>query len=154
MPLHHADMRTFNLDTRYEAVLCLFGVIGYMQDTADMTKALQQMREHLAPQGVLLLEPWLNPETVTDRFLRADAAKRQGLEVTRMNYTRVVGNKSLLDVHYLIGDETGVRHVEERREMTLFTDDEYREALRVAGFGDVMLEAYGPQGRGLYVAQV
>lgn len=154
VPLHHADMRTFNLDTRYDAVLCLFGVIGYMQDVADMTKALERMREHLAPQGVLLLEPWLNPETVTDRFLRADAAKRQGLEVTRMNYTRVVGNKSLLDVHYLIGDETGVRHVEERREMTLFTDDEYREALRAAGFGDVMLEAYGPQGRGLYVAQV
>src|SRR5690606_4491754 len=128
--------------------------IGYMQDTADMTKALQQMREHLAPQGVLLLEPWLNPETVTDRFLRADAARRQGLEVTRMDYTRVVGNKSLLDVHYLIGDETGVRRVEGRREMTLFTGDEYREARRVAGFGDVMLEAYGPQGRGLYVAQV
>lgn len=154
VPLHQADMRTFNLDTRYDAILCLFGVIGFMPDTADLTRALERMREHLVPNGVLLLEPWLNPETVTDGYLHADAARRQGLEVSRMNYTRVVGNKSLLDVHYLIGDETGIRHVEERREMTLFTDDEYREALRAAGFGDVMLEAYGPQGRGLYVAQV
>lgn len=154
VPLHRGDMRTFTLETRYDAVLALFGVIGYMGDVGELTKALATMREHLEPRGVLLLEPWLTPDIVKDRFLRADAAKRTGLEVTRMNYTRVVGNKSLLDVHYLIGDETGVRHVEERREMTLFTHDEYREALREAGFGDVLLEAYGPQGRGLYVAQV
>ncbi len=154
LPLHLGDMRTFSLDARYDAILCLFGVIGYMPDVANMTTALRTIREHLVPKGVFLLEPWLTPDIVTDRFLRADVAKRQGLEVTRMNYTRVVGNKSLLDVHYLIGDETGIRHVEQQREMTLFTDEEYREALLEAGFGDVLLDAYGPQGRGLYTAQV
>ena len=70
-----------------------------------------------------------------------------------MNYTRIVGNRSLLDIHYLIGTDSGVRHVQELRTLTLFTDAEYRTALKAAGFGDVVLEAYGPQGRGLYIAQ-
>ncbi len=154
VPLHKADMRDFNLDVRYDAILCLFGMIGYMEDVPMMTQALERMREHLVPRGVLLLEPWLTPELAHDRYLRTDTAQRTGLEVMRMNFTRVMGNKSLLTVHYLIGDEHGVRHVEELRELTLFTDDEYRTALRDAGFGDLHLEAYGPQGRGLYVAQV
>ena len=153
VPLHQGDMRDFNLETRYDAVLCLFGVIGYMTDTNEMTRSISRMREHLNPGGVLLLEPWLTPDIARDRYLRADSAKRAGMEVERMNFTRVVGNKSLLSVHYLIGDENGVRHVQEEREMTLFTNDEYTESLRAAGFGDVVLEAYGPQGRGLYIAQ-
>ncbi len=153
VPLHQADLRDFNLDVRYDAILCLFGVIGYMADVGEMTESLTRMRQHLAPKGVLLLEPWLTPDLARDRFLRSDTAERPGLEVMRMNFTRVVGNKSLLTVHYLIGDEYGVRHVEELRELSLFTGDEYRQALRDAGFGDVQLEAYGPQGRGLYVAQ-
>lgn len=153
VPLHHGDMRDFHLGTSYDAVLSLFGMIGHMENVDELTSCLTCMREHLAPHGVLLLEPWLTPDLARDRFLRADSAKRLGLEVQRMNFTRIVGNKSILSVHYLIGDHNGVRHVQELRELTLFTDEEYREALRRAGFGEVVLEAYGPQGRGLYVAQ-
>lgn len=154
VPLHQGDMREFALEARYDAILCLFGVIGYMDDVEEMAEALTRMREHLAPKGVLLLEPWLTPDLATNRYLRADSAKRTGLEVQRMNFTRIVGNKSILSIHYLIGDQNGVRHVQELRELTLFTEEEYREALKLAGFGDVVLEAYGPQGRGLYIAQV
>ncbi len=153
VPLHQADMRNFSLASRFDAVLCLFGVIGYMKDVTEMTTALGQMHQHLVPGGLLLLEPWLSVETATHGFLRADAAERAGMEVARMNYTSIKGNKSIINVHYLIGDEHGVRHTEEMREMTLFSEDEYRDALREAGFGDVALEAYGPQGRGLYIAQ-
>jgi SAM-dependent methyltransferase len=154
MPLHCADMREFNLDTRYDAILALFGVIGYMADVGEMITALRRMREHLVPHGVLLLEPWLTPDTATNRYLRADSAERPGMKVQRMNFTRVVDNKSILSIHYLIGDGHGVRHVQEIRQLTLFTEDDYRHALKEAGFGEVVLEAYGPQGRGLYVAQV
>lgn len=154
LPLHLGDMRDFTLEARYDGVLCLFGVIGYLANVAEMTKALKRMRVHLAPRGALLLEPWLTPDLVRDGFLQASKAKREGLEVARMNFTTVVGNKSRIDIHYLIGDEKGIRHLRSQRELTLFTDEQYRQGLRNAGFGDVELEAYGPQGRGLYVAQV
>jgi ubiquinone/menaquinone biosynthesis C-methylase UbiE len=154
MPLHCADMREINLDTRYDSIMALFGVIGYMPDYDNMVLALRSMREHLVPHGVLLLEPWLTPENATNHYLRADSAKRPGVEVSRMNFTRIVENKTILSVHYLIGDRFGVRHVQEIRQLTLFNDDQYRSALKEAGFGEVMLEAYGPQGRGMYVAQI
>jgi dTDP-3-amino-3,4,6-trideoxy-alpha-D-glucopyranose N,N-dimethyltransferase len=153
LPLHQGDMRDFALDGRFDAILCLFGMIGYLRTTTEVTQALQRMRDHLAPGGVLLLEPWLSAEAVTDGHVKADRAVRPGLTVQRMNYSRVVGNRSLIDIHYLIGDESGVRHVQEKKTLTMFTDAEYRGALRDAGFGNVVLEAYGPQGRGLYVAQ-
>ena len=127
VPLHQADMRTFDLGKSFDAVLCLFGVIGYMKDQKEMTKALQAMHRHLVPGGVLLLEPWLSPEMAEDGHLRTDFAERGEMEVSRMNFTRVKGSKSILTTHYLIGDELGVRHVEETRERTLFTDAQYRE---------------------------
>ena len=153
VPLHLGDMRDFQLESRFDAVLCLFGMIGYLTDVADMTLALRCMRNHLVPGGALLLEPWLSPEQVTEGHVKIDRAVRPGLFVQRMNYTRIVKNRSELDIHYLIGTEQGVRHVQELRSLTLFTDAEYRQAFKAAGFGDVVLEAYGPQGRGLYIAQ-
>ena len=118
-----------------------------------MTRALKAMHRHLVPGGVLLLEPWLSPEMAEDGHLRTDFAERGEMEVARMNFTQVKGSKSILTTHYLIGDEHGVRHIEETRERTLFTDAQYRAALRDADFGELSLEAYGPQGRGLYVAE-
>lgn len=153
VPLHRADMRAFDLGTRFDAVLCLFGVIGYTRSVLELTRALRAMRRHLVPGGVLLLEPWLSPESAEDGYLRSDFAERADLEVARMNFTRVRGKRSRVTIHYLIGDDHGVRHVVEQRVQTLFTEREYRKALRNAAFGDVGLESYGPQGRGLYVAQ-
>lgn len=153
VPLHQGDMRDFALGARFDAVLCLFGVIGYMPNVAEMTRAIATMYSHLVPGGVLLLEPWLSPGQATHGRVRPLTARRPGLEVQRMNYTRVSGNTLVIDIHYLIGDERGVRHIQEIRTLRLFTEQEYRTALRDAGVGEIQLEAYGPQGRGLYVVQ-
>lgn len=153
VPLHEEDMRDFDLGHQFDAVLCLFGVIGYMDDVAEMTRTLTAIRRHLVPGGVLMLEPWLSPEAVQPGYLESAFAERSGMEVARMNFTRVNGNKSQVSMHYLIGDANGIRHIQELKQRTLFTEAEYHDALEEAGFGDVALEAYGPQGRGLYVAQ-
>ena len=50
--------------------------------------------------------------------------------------------KSLLTVHYLIGDEHGVRHVEELRELTLFTEQHL-----LGGCGFHVTHAKTPLGR-------
>lgn len=52
-----ADMADFHLSHRYDAVLCLFSSIGYLQDLDRVTRALTCFREHLTPGGVIVIEP-------------------------------------------------------------------------------------------------
>jgi hypothetical protein len=76
----------------------------------------------------------------------------QDLKVARMSRSEpAVDNLSVLDFHYLVGDEKGVRHVTERHELGLFEDHEYRRAFEQAGLTPNRDEE-GPCGRGLYFA--
>ena len=56
-----ADMSDFHLSGRYDAVLCLFSSIGYLKTLDRVGGALTCFREHLAPEGVIVIEPWFPP---------------------------------------------------------------------------------------------
>src|SRR5438067_67243 len=64
VPLHEGDMRDFDLGRRFDAVTCLFSAIGYMLTVEELAAAVASMARHLEPGGVLLVEPWLEPEAV------------------------------------------------------------------------------------------
>src|SRR5438552_18690134 len=52
-----ADMSDFHLSRRYDAVLCLFSSIAYLQTIQRVSRAVISFREHLAPGGVVIVEP-------------------------------------------------------------------------------------------------
>jgi trans-aconitate methyltransferase len=52
-----ADMRSFTMEKRYDVVQCLFSSIGYLLRPEDTIAALKRFRSHLAPGGVVLVEP-------------------------------------------------------------------------------------------------
>jgi SAM-dependent methyltransferase len=52
-------METFDIDERFDAVVCLFSSIGY---TSDLPGAMSSMARHLNPGGVHIVEPWLRPD--------------------------------------------------------------------------------------------
>src|ERR1035441_3993229 len=56
-----ADMRSLQLGKRYDVVQGLFSSIGYLLTPDDIVAALKSFREHLAPGGIILVEPWLTP---------------------------------------------------------------------------------------------
>jgi dTDP-4-amino-2,4-dideoxy-beta-L-xylose N-methyltransferase len=66
--LHEADMRAFDLGTRFDAVICLSSSIAHMQTLADLDRAVACMARHVQDAGVLVIEPWDFPEDprVTD----------------------------------------------------------------------------------------
>lgn len=73
IPLHEADMRTFDLGRTFDVVTCLFSSIGYFTELDDMQAAIGNMASHLAPGGVLIVEPWIHP----DGWVRP-ASRRRG----------------------------------------------------------------------------
>ena len=56
-----ADMTDFQLQRRYDAVLCLFSSIGYVRTLERLGQAFRCFRDHLAAAGVIVVEPWFLP---------------------------------------------------------------------------------------------
>ncbi len=48
--MHGASMDSFDIDEKFDAVVCLFPPIGY---TSDLSGAIGWMASHLNPGGVL-----------------------------------------------------------------------------------------------------
>ena len=131
--LHHGDFTQFNLGKKYDAVICMFGSIGYSGTLAKLQDAIKCMTNHLRPGGVLILEPWLTPESYIPGKITADLIDQPGLKACRMYINQLVDKHSWLDIEYLIADNSGVHRFSEQHLLGLFTNQEYMDALNDGG---------------------
>ncbi len=147
---HHADMTSFQLSKKYDIIICLFSSIGYVKTKQRLHQAIKNMAHHLAPGGILVIEPWFSPEAFTPGTLHGQFVDRPDLKIARMNISTVHDNLSIMNMHHLVGTPNGIEHFIETHEMGLFTRDEYQDALRIAN----LQPTYDPEGltgRGLHV---
>jgi hypothetical protein len=95
------------------------------------------MAAHLAPGGVLVIDGWVRPDAWwPGTHVNALAETADGVAATRVVRTWRDGDRSILDMRYLIATvDDGFAQEQERHELTLFTDAEYR-----AAFGAASLE--------------
>ena len=147
------DMCAFSLPHRYDAVLCLFSAIGYVRTLDRVREALVRFREHLAPGGIIVVEPWFPPDVLNTSRIVKNIGEGEGLRVSRTSRVAVDGRMSRLFFEYEIEDDEGVRHASEVHELGLFTTGEMLEAFWQAGL-DVDHDPKGLSDRGLFVARV
>jgi SAM-dependent methyltransferase len=147
-----ADMSDFRLPDRYDAVLCLFSSVGYLCTLERVTRALICFREHLAPGGVALVEPWFPPRVLEVGKQFTHTGESHGVKVARHSRTVINGRLSRLLFDYEIEEHGEVRHMSEVHDLGLFTAEELMEAFRAAGL-DAQHDAEGLTGRGLFVAR-
>jgi SAM-dependent methyltransferase len=149
---HEGDMVAFDLGKRFDAVVCMFSSIGYVQTEERLRSAIAAMVRHLEPGGVVVVEPWLTPEAWLDRHVGAVFVDEPELKIARINAAEREGNLSMFEFEYLAGTPDGVEHFTERHELGLFTVEEYLGAFRAAGL-EADHDPEGPMGRGLYVTR-
>lgn len=129
-----ADMRHLSLDRTFDVVSCLFSSIGYMSSEEDLDSAVSAMVSHLCPGGVFVMDGWVRPDAwMDDHPIHLLSASDARVTVARMSRSRHEGNKTFLDMHYLIGSRRGLDHEVEVHEMTLFQPTQYEAALHHAG---------------------
>ena len=149
--LLEGDMRDFDLGRRFDAVVCMFSSIGYVQGADELRRAVAAMARHLEPGGVLVVEPWLSPDRIELPHVGAVFVDEPELKIARIDTVEVEGNRSILELHYLVGTPERVEQFTERHELTLFTVEEMLDAFRAAGLDVEHDPEGGPMGRGLYV---
>ncbi len=153
--LVESDMRTLDpvgLGGPFDVVTCLFSAIAYMTDLSSLHEAVASMGRCLAPGGMLVVEPFLEPEVVELGRPWATFVDRTDLKIARMDVPKLEGRLLQLEFEYLIADADGVRHVPECHHIGLFTVQEIGEAFRAAGLA-WEFEPRGLTGRGLHLGR-
>jgi SAM-dependent methyltransferase len=130
---HVSDMTKFRLGREYDAILCLSSAIGYVRTVAALNGTIANMAAHLAPGGVIIIEPWFEPGQLTDRDVSATAQVADGLAVCRVSRTLVDHAISRLECEYLIGRPEGIERRAEVHTLGLFTEQQMESAFRRAG---------------------
>lgn len=132
--LVEADMRSFSLGRRFDAVTCLFSSIGYMGSTDDLRAAIRNMAHHLHADGVLIVDTWVRPDAWRPSgSVHIDIAKGDALSVVRVARSERSGRMTHLEMHHLVARLDRVEHLVDHHALTLFEPVEYEEALAVAG---------------------
>ena len=147
-----ADMRSFELHKRYDVVQCLFSSIGYLLTSADVVSALTCFRDHLAPGGVVMVEPWFSPTEYHVGSIHMLTVDRPELKICRMNVSEREGDTSILNFHYLTVTREGVRRMEETHRLALISAEEMASHFRAAHLA-CTFDPVGLNGRGLFVAR-
>jgi SAM-dependent methyltransferase len=146
-----ADMSDFQLPHRYDAVLCLFSSIGYLKTLDRVVRALACFREHLAPGGVIVVEPWFPPGVLDTARVARNTGEANGVRVSRVCRMEVDDRLSRLNFDYEIEEGGVIRHASEVHQLGLFTTEEMMTAFRDAGL-DADHDPKGLSDRGLFVA--
>jgi len=133
VPLETGDMRAFSLGKQFDAIVCMFGSVTYAGGTEGLTKTVRTMRDHLAPGGVIVIEPFVGPADYRTEQLSVVNVDLPDLKLARMHVSARSGNTAILDHHFLIAKRDGVRHFVERHELALLDDADYAAAFAAAG---------------------
>jgi len=153
VPLHQGDMSNFTLGRTFDLVTSFFASIAYLPDVETMRRSIACLADHLAPGGVLFLEPWLTPAAYRENEVVHNVRRTPTHAVSWMYVMRRRGTVAVWDIHWLVGSaEHGVTHFVENEELSLFTTEEVVGAMRDAGL-DVVHDSRGLHGYGAMVAR-
>lgn len=126
------DMRSFNLDRKFDAVTCLFSAVGHVGEADDLDAAIACMAAHLVPGGVLVVEPWILSEDWIDGKYGVEIAEGSGSTLIRVNHSMSDGNVSVCNFAWTECTSSGIQRMDEVLRLTRYTHDEYKRAFERA----------------------
>lgn len=98
-----ADIRSFALSRKFDAVVALFHVMSYLPANDDLEATLACVREHLDPGGVFVFDFWYGPAVLTARpERRVKLVEDETVQIERTGTPTLHVNDNLVDVDYEI----------------------------------------------------
>jgi SAM-dependent methyltransferase len=144
---HLGNLIDFELETDFDAMICLYGSIGFVKTLYNLRASMKRIAAHLRPDGLALITPWSTIEDFKDMIV-VDAADKPDLKIARMEQVRLKESKIVeVTFHHLIGKNNDVTYHKQSVEIGLFSRQEYLSAMTDAGL-KVVEEYTGTDVRG------
>lgn len=143
------DLRRIDLDRSFDAGLCLFAVMGYLTETEDMLKALEEIRRHLNKESLFIFDFWNGLAVMrTLPSVRVKVIEGEGKRVIRTAQPEMdaFNHRCLVHYHLLVtqGDRIVHDFVEDHliryffpQEMAHYLKETGFEVLRICPFLDL-----------------
>ena len=148
---HQADMMDMELGRDFDVLVCLFSSISHLKTYENLGKALKNFSKHLKKGGVLIIEPFIEPDKYIAGALFADIVNKPELKITRMNISKRKEDIAILDFHWLIGTPKGINYYRDRHEVGLFDIEKFKSLMTDTGFEATFLKDGLLKDRGLYL---
>lgn len=154
-----ADMRQLRLDAAFDAVTCLFA-IPHLESAEELEATVDRLGRHLTPGGVLVVEPWYDPDGFSPGYVATDLIPHDDGVLFRVSHsTRHPARRDRIRmvVHVVEADgDSGIRPSTRTVDLTLFRREQYEQAFSRA---DLVADYLGPErfagglfDRGLWLA--
>lgn len=121
-------------DRRFDAVVTLFSVVGYLVEDGELARGVAAMARHLTPGGCLLVEGWVEPEFwLGTTTLGAESVTRPDVALSRTVRNERDGNVTSLHMRYVAATAEGMSTVDEHHRLRLADPVEHQAAFLAAG---------------------
>jgi len=126
---HLGNMVDFVLGRSFDALVCLYGSIGFVRTLENLNNAVSNFAAHLKCGGVLCLTPWSTQEEFEPKIV-VDVVKHANVHISRMeNVKRKAPGLVEVDFHHLVGQDDTVTYHTQSIEVGLFSRQQYLDAL-------------------------
>jgi SAM-dependent methyltransferase len=134
LDFQQADIRNFHLGRRFDAVLMMFTVLGYLINEADLMAALASVRRHLELGGLFVFDVWHGPAVLADRPGERNVTVEHGsARVSRKTRAILDVSRHLCRVNFeleRVDDEGRAEQSQEEHVVRYYFRQELESALR------------------------
>lgn len=98
-----SDIRSLNLEKKFDVITSLFHVISYMTNNEDLDNFFQVCSKHLKKNGILIFDCWYGPAVLNIKpEIKIKRIVNKKLLITRTAKSTLYENKNLVNVQYNI----------------------------------------------------
>jgi SAM-dependent methyltransferase len=95
------DVRTIEINKKFDVVVSLFHVLSYQQSNEDVDKFFKTAKNHLAPGGILICDFWYGPGVLNDKpVVRKKVLENEIIKIIRIAEPVIHFDKNIVDVNY------------------------------------------------------
>lgn len=102
--LRQGDMRSFNLNKKYDVIICMFSSINYNRTRQDYLRTFRNFYRHLNKGGVVVGDLFTRDMFDPKGVFGYDLYEKGDLHVGRLYSTKLEGNTGMFYFMYLVKD--------------------------------------------------
>lgn len=133
------DIKNFKIDKKFDVILIMFDVLSYINKNLDVENVLNNVRNHLNENGLLIFQVWNGLGVLYNKLEKSiKEAENEKIKIIRIGIPILKAEEHIVDMNYkylIINKENNkIDEVHETHSIRFFFPQEIKYFLKNTGF--------------------